>query len=68
MQFRRQSTGHLITLDDTKPVGRGGEGSVYAVPDDKAVVAKIYLEPTETRARKLAAMVAVTAGEFFMGC
>jgi DNA-binding helix-hairpin-helix protein with protein kinase domain len=39
-------------------LGRGGEASIYAVPGRTDVAAKIYHNPSEERAGKLAAMLA----------
>ncbi|HTU94020.1 MAG TPA: hypothetical protein VMF69_28325 [Gemmataceae bacterium] len=40
------------------PLGRGGEASIYAVPEWSDVAAKIYHNPSEEHAGKLAAMLA----------
>lgn len=58
MQVRRQSTGQRLRLDPRATVGAGGEARIYSIPQDIALVAKVYHRPTPTHARKLAAMVA----------
>lgn len=58
MQFQRYSTGQRITVDATAALGTGGEGSVYVVQHDGALVAKIYHQPTEAYAHKLHVMLA----------
>lgn len=57
MQLRRQSTGQPLTLDTTQEIGAGGEARIYPVRGDRTVVAKVSHDPTEDRARKLAAMI-----------
>lgn len=39
-------------------IGVGGEARVYALPQSPSLVAKVYHQPAELRARKLAAMLA----------
>ena len=39
-------------------LGIGGEATVYTFPDDESLAAKVYLTPTEERARKLSVMCA----------
>src|SRR5262249_38265418 len=56
MHLRRQSNGQTILLVDSLRLGGGGEGDVYALPEDSASVAKIYHRPTPERARKLEVM------------
>ncbi len=58
MRLQRQSDGASIVLDPAQTLGRGGEALVFAAPFDAALVAKIYHDPTEERARKLDVMVA----------
>ncbi len=57
-QLQRQSTGELLVLDDGNVLGAGGEATVYALPDDRSLAAKVYLKPSEDRARKLVVMTA----------
>ena len=58
MRFERQSNGQGITLDAAALLGRGGEAVVFAAPPGGSLVAKVYHEPTEEYARKLAVMLA----------
>jgi DNA-binding helix-hairpin-helix protein with protein kinase domain len=58
VRLRRQSYRQFITFDSTAPLGIGGEARVYAVEEDAGLVAKVYHQPTEVQARKLAAMLA----------
>jgi DNA-binding helix-hairpin-helix protein with protein kinase domain len=58
MQQVFDGNGKQITLSNL--VGKGGEGSVYAVSENADVVAKIYHEmPNATKAAKLSAMAAL---------
>ncbi|HET7229201.1 MAG TPA: hypothetical protein VFJ16_04330 [Longimicrobium sp.] len=58
LTFRRRSTMERLVLDPALEIGTGGEAVVYEVPDDAALVAKIYHQPTIERARKLTLMLA----------
>ncbi len=58
MRLQRQSNGQLLTFGSQSALGVGGEARIYAVPQDAALVAKVYHQPTDARARKLAAMLA----------
>jgi DNA-binding helix-hairpin-helix protein with protein kinase domain len=57
MRVRLEGRGTEITLDGPL-LGRGGEASVYALPGHTDLAAKIYHNPTEEQAGKLAAMLA----------
>ena len=39
-------------------LGKGGEGTIYAVPSSSKLVAKMWAEPDEAKARKLNALLA----------
>jgi hypothetical protein len=41
-----------------QPLARGGEAAIYQVPDQPALVAKVYYQPTAEHADKVAAMIA----------
>ena len=56
--FRRRSSLERLVLDPELEIGAGGEAVVRALPDDPALVAKLYHQPSLERARKLALMVA----------
>jgi len=58
MHLQRANTGKLITFSPSSALTCGGEGCIYPVPQDPSLVAKIYHQPTEEHARKLALMVA----------
>ncbi len=58
MRLQRTNTGKLITFSLSSALTCGGEGCIYPVPQDSSLVAKIYHQPTEEHARKLALMVA----------
>ncbi len=58
MRLQRQSNAQIITLDLTSTVGHGGEARVYVVPQDEALVAKVYHKRTSAHAHKLVAMLA----------
>jgi len=58
MRLQLKSTGQIITLGSGSALGVGGEARVCALPHDPALVAKLYHDPTEQHARKLAAMLA----------
>jgi DNA-binding helix-hairpin-helix protein with protein kinase domain len=57
MRVRLEGTAQEITLEGP-PLGRGGEASIYAVPGRPDIAAKIYHNPCEEHAGKLAAMLA----------
>lgn len=57
MILRRQSTGEVVTLA-SKTVDRGGEARICLVVTDPRLVAKVYHNPTATRAQKLVLMLA----------
>jgi serine/threonine protein kinase len=61
MRLLRETDGREITLEGPL-LGRGGEASVYAVPDSPTLAAKIYHNPTVEQADKLKAMLATPAG------
>lgn len=58
MRLQRQSNEQIITLDLSSALGQGGEARIYAVPQDEALVAKVYHKPQEAYAHKLLAMLA----------
>ena len=62
-QLRRESTGELLLLDDTNVLGAGGEATVYSVPNDRSLAAKVYLKPSNDRAQKLLVMLASPPAE-----
>jgi DNA-binding helix-hairpin-helix protein with protein kinase domain len=47
-----------LRLDPSLELGAGGEARVFALPGDVERVAKIYRNPSEERARKIARMIA----------
>lgn len=57
MQFRRESSGQLITLQ-MPPLALGGEAYLYAVEESSDLIAKIYHKTTPERGDKLLAMIA----------
>ncbi len=57
MRVRLEGKDEEITLEGPL-LGRGGEASIYAVPDRTDLAAKIYHNPTVEQADKLAAMLA----------
>jgi DNA-binding helix-hairpin-helix protein with protein kinase domain len=57
MRVRLEGKNQEITLEGPL-LGRGGEASIYAVPGRTDLAAKIYHNPTEEQAGKLAAMLA----------
>lgn len=57
MRVRFEGKAQEIVLEGPL-LGRGGEASVYAIPGRKDVAAKIYHNPNEEHAGKLAAMMA----------
>jgi len=57
MRVRLEGKAQEITLEGPL-LGRGGEASIYAVPGRTDLAAKIYHNPTDEHAGKLAAMLA----------
>jgi DNA-binding helix-hairpin-helix protein with protein kinase domain len=57
MRVRLEGKAQEITLDGP-PLGRGGEATIYAVPGRPDIAAKIYHNPSDEHAGKLAAMLA----------
>jgi len=57
-QLQRESTGDRLVLDEKNTLGAGGEATVYALTGDRSLAAKVYLRPSEDRARKLVVMAA----------
>jgi DNA-binding helix-hairpin-helix protein with protein kinase domain len=57
MRVRLEGKAHEIALDGPL-LGRGGEASIYAVPGRTDLAAKIYHNPSDEQAGKLAAMLA----------
>ena len=58
MRILRESTKTILTIDESSPLGSGGEAHVFSVAQDTEVVAKIYRQPTAQRIEKLVAMLA----------
>lgn len=58
LQLLRESTTELVTLDSRGVLGAGGEATVYAVPQDQRLTAKVYRKPTKDRVQKLEVMAA----------
>lgn len=58
IRLLRQSDGQPVTLNTDHSLGAGGEARVYEVQNDTRLVAKIYHNPTDAIARKLAVMLA----------
>lgn len=56
MRFQRENSKGLITLDESTPLGSGGEAHVYRIIEDASLVAKIYHQPTDAHGTKLTAM------------
>src|SRR5579871_2482295 len=56
MQLRRLSDNQVFRLEPEATLGRGGEATIYRVPGEPKLAAKVYHQPTEARARKLAVM------------
>ncbi len=56
--YLRRADGDKIYIDETAPLGKGGEASVYPVPEFPNWAAKVYLDERATpeRAAKLAVM------------
>lgn len=57
MRVRLEGKAQEITLEGPL-LGRGGEASIYAVPGRPDIAAKIYHNPSDEQAGKLAAMLA----------
>jgi DNA-binding helix-hairpin-helix protein with protein kinase domain len=57
MRVRLEGNAQEITLEGPL-LGRGGEASIYAVPGRPDIAAKIYHNPSDEHAGKLAAMLA----------
>jgi len=57
MRVRLEGKAQEITLEGPL-LGRGGEASIYAVPGRPDIAAKIYHNPSDEHAGKLAAMLA----------
>lgn len=58
MRLKRQSNNQFIVLEPSAMLGVGGEAGIYEVPQDPSLAAKVYHQPTDQRARKLAVMLA----------
>lgn len=58
MRLLRQSNDQRVLLQTALTLGTGGEARIYALPENRSLAAKIYHEPTQNQARKLAVMVA----------
>src|SRR5262245_14319511 len=58
MLLRRESNQALINLSDSALLGVGGEARIYTLPQSPDLAAKIYHQPDEAYAHKLAAMLA----------
>lgn len=58
MRLQRQSNGQFIPLNPKSELGSGGEARVFPVPPELKLVAKVYHQATDDRARKLAVMLA----------
>ena len=56
LKLRRERDGSSLTLVDE--LHRGGEGTIYSVCEDKALVVKIYRQMTTSHSEKLRVMVA----------
>jgi len=59
MKLQRQINGQTIVLDTEHPLGGGGEGRVYSILQEPSLVAKIYHQPTDDDADKLAVMLSM---------
>ncbi|OWY66164.1 hypothetical protein B7486_38210 [cyanobacterium TDX16] len=57
MRLQRSSNNQIITLDPNSSLGHGGEARVFTVPQNEALVAKVYHKPREIQASKLTAML-----------
>jgi serine/threonine protein kinase len=60
MKVKCEPGGEILTLDDGRPLGGGGEGAIYLLPERPDLAAKIYRpgHATPERAAKLRAMLA----------
>lgn len=58
MEFRLQSGGQLVRLSPGEKLGSGGEGDVFALPNNSRLVAKVYKKPEKSHAAKLTEMLA----------
>ena len=58
MQLLRQSNGQPMAFGSQTVIGAGGEARIFPVPHDPKLAAKVYHDPTEERAQKLAVMLA----------
>ncbi|NOT59421.1 MAG: hypothetical protein HOP19_04260 [Acidobacteria bacterium] len=58
MQLLRESTNSLVTFSAHTLLGTGGEAQIHALPQASHLAAKIYHEPKDEYARKLALMLA----------
>lgn len=63
MKLQSQIKGEIVTLDTNNPLGGGGEGRIYSVLQDPSLVAKIYHNPTDDDADKLAVMLGMPPEE-----
>lgn len=57
MYLRRKSNGYLIQLDKASVLGGGGEGQIYALPQNPLLVAKVFHEPQDIHHNKLLTML-----------
>ena len=58
MQLWRESTNSLVTFSAQTLLGTGGEAQIHALPQATDLAAKIYHDPKDEYARKLALMLA----------
>jgi WD40 repeat protein/serine/threonine protein kinase len=58
MFLRRESNQSILNLAESALLGTGGEARIYSVPNEPELAAKIYHQPDEAYAHKLAAMLA----------
>lgn len=56
MQLQRHSNQQILTFDPAQKIGGGGEGVIYALAQDRKLVAKVYHRPTSEHELKLTAM------------
>lgn len=59
MKLQRQRNGEIVTLDTENPLAGGGEGRIYSIRPDPSLVAKIYHNPSDDDADKLAVMLSM---------
>lgn len=57
MRLQRKKNGDFVFLNESQVLGTGGEGKVYAIPQDESLVAKIYHSAVDVPASKLLAML-----------